>query len=302
MSGSSSEFMLECQVCNWRIAEKNLNICLACFKFATRNRSKTLLCRSGSNNCQMSTRHTTSIVFCQKCRLQKCFASIEEGRGDEGDFNEEMTKFSLMLPIFFNKGKLPMDGLEEGAEESIENFETTWMHWLSSGNYECLTLMISETIYQFSQRIPNFSLLSQNIQLMLNFQATPLLCLILALASNIEQLTVDFIYQLFPALNSFNGEGHHILIQFNKWQPSPLEIGCLMAVIIFRYCGENDDISIGNVLHSIDTSLSTINQSGRKAHFIDILSAILPISYICFRSENKTEALNVDIIDNIAIG
>ena len=282
MSGSPLSSNLECQVCRWRIAEQNHNICLACLKFVSRTRGKPLQCRSGTNDCQVATRRAA--LFCQQCRLQKCLiATATTSSCLDGTTTLKSSQSSSMSnnSSISDGGKsgYQHDPLEEGAEEAIENFEIAWVDWLSVGNRECLARMISETVFQFSQRIPKFSKLSSNIQLMLNFQATPLLCLILALASDFEDLNVDFIYQLFPGLKSFGRDDKVLPYKFNKWQPSLLEIGCLMAVTMFRNCGENDDISIGNVLHSIDTSLSTIDEIDRKAHFIDILSSILPASY-----------------------
>ena len=285
MSGSSSISSsgsnLECQVCNWRIAERNHNICLACLKFLSRIRGKPIAqCRSGTNDCQVATRRAA--LFCQQCRLQRCLTATDASTSScfDGTTSKCCQSSSMSNNSSTSDGanSIVHDPLEEGAEEAIENFEITWVDWLSVGNRECLARMISETVYQFSQRIPNFSKLSSNIQLMLNFQATPLLCLILALASHFEDLNVDFIYQLFPGLKSYGRDDKILPEKFNKWQPSLLETGCLMAVTMFRNCGENDDISIGNVLRAIDTSLAAINESDRKAHFIDILSSILPTS------------------------
>ena len=284
LSGSRLQ---ECKVCSRWTAEQNMNTCLACIKFLFRNQGKTLICRSGTNDCQLTA--TRAAIFCQNCRLQSCLVATE------GCNLSSTTRFKCSSPSSPQSPSLSPSSnsllcqrgnsqhpLEAGAEEAIENFEITWIDWLSIGSQECLTRMISETIYQFSQRIPNFTKLTPNIQLMLNFQATPLLCLILALSSHLQHPDVAFIYKLFPRLKLFDTDLQNLPDRFNKWQPSPLEIGCLMAVTMFRNCGENDDISIANILHSIDTSLSTINQSGRKAHFIDILSAILPKSSYFF--------------------
>ena len=154
MCGLSSGSRLDCKVCNRRRAEQNMNICLACIKFILRNRGKTLPGWSGTNDCQLTT-----------IRAAICCLDATEGWNLSGTSTVKCSASSSPSGSSLSQRGNSQDPLEVGTEEAIENFKITWVDWLTGGSRECLTRRISETIYQFSQQIPNFTKLTPNIQL-----------------------------------------------------------------------------------------------------------------------------------------
>ena len=281
MSSSSSDQSTEqCEVCGSLTNRKSKQLCLACYVFFYRNCDKLrqLKCQTGTNKCSLNVFNAVRIsngnllrMLCRRCRLDRCFQVTTKHNNNNNNTNDNINNnqgdqyFAQTIEL----------ALATSAREAAEQFESIWFQWLSNADGYDLIGQVSANVVRFSHHVPGFTLLSDRIKMMLNFQAIPLITLVLAEISTVPG--INLVPSVFPEVKSTKLNSS-MTEKFLQWHPSNFEIGCLLAVILFRNCTESDGDSFKLVLQSIDGVLKKIEIANRKDQFIDILSIVLASS------------------------